>query len=327
LARRVEERDGFPVVPGAFPVIGHMPAMALDALGFMRDAERRFGPLYCWNAGFDAWQLAYASKDAISLFRNKVTDSEFLRDKPTLDAFFGHALLVRDGKVHQHMRSAMNGPFQPRGLTEGRVGELVAELVERRARRWAGRRDVRVIADTRELALEVVFRLVGVEETELAVWRVHYEDLVLLLLGIPLNFPGSPLDRGKRARVWIDERLRALVAKARVKGDAVGLLPGLLAARDDDGAPLSEEELIDNLRLLFLAGHETSASTMAWIVAHVAERPDVWRRLREEALAAPDLPRSPKELRQFPYAEAVFRESLRLHPPVISDSRRALSDI
>jgi cytochrome P450 len=53
----------------------------------------------------------------------------------------------------------------------------------------------------------------------------------------------------------------------------------------------------------------------------------VWRRLREEALAAPGLPRSPKELRQFPYAEAVFRETLRLHPPVFQDGRRATVDL
>jgi cytochrome P450 len=52
----------------------------------------------------------------------------------------------------------------------------------------------------------------------------------------------------------------------------------------------------------------------------------VWRRLRDEALAAPGLPRSPKELRQFPYAEAVFRETLRLHPPVFQDARHASVD-
>ena len=314
------------MVPGGFPVVGHMPAVAVDALGFMRDAERQCGQLYYWNAGFGAWQLTYASREAIALFRNKVTDSEYLRERPGFGRFFGESLLVHDGPVHQHMRSAMNGPFQPRGLTEGRVGEIVADLVGRYARRWVGRRDVRVLADTRELALEVMFRLVGVDDAEMAAWRVHYEDLVLLLVNIPVNVPGSPHYRGSKARAWIDEQLRREVVKARAKADAPGLLPGLLASRDENGAPLTDEELIDNLRLLFLAGHETSASTMAWMVAHLAERPDVWRRLRDEARAAPGLPRSPKELRQFPYAEAVFRETLRLHPPVISDARRATTD-
>ena len=83
---------------------------------------------------------------------------------------------------------------------------------------------------------------------------------------------------------------------------------------------------MDNIRLLVLAGHETSASTMAWMVIMMAQRPEVWDRVCAEAVAAGGIPRSPKELRSFPYAEAVFRETLRLHPPVASDSRRALVD-
>jgi cytochrome P450 len=326
LARRVEERGGFPVAPGRFPVLGHIPALAVDALGFMRDMERQVGPLYYVNFGFDDWQLTYTDKEAISIFRNKVTHSEPLRATEAMSQFLGQSLIVHDGPIHHHMRSTMNGPFQPRGLSEARVGETVADLVERCARRWAGRRDVRVLADTRELALTVLFRVVGVDEGEIATWRVQYEDLTLLLLPIRLNVPGSPHDRGLKARAWINGKLREIVARVRAKGDTTGLLPSLLAARDEDGAPLSEQELIDNLRLVFFGGHETSASIMAWMVAHLAERPDVWRRLRDEARAASGLPRSPKELRQFPYAEAVFRETLRLHPPAFRDTRGATTD-
>ncbi len=65
---------------------------------------------------------------------------------------------------------------------------------------------------------------------------------------------------------------------------------------------------------------------MAWIVAYLATRPDVWRSVREEALAAEDLPRSPRDLRRFPYAESVFREALRLAPPVSRDGRVASED-
>jgi cytochrome P450 len=197
--------------------------------------------------------------------------------------------------------------------------------VERRVAAWVGRRDVRVLAETRELALEVMFRLVGVAESEIGAWRHQYEQLVLLFINLPVDLPGTPRRRGMAARRWIDERLRAMILRARGEGGR-GLLPALLQSRDEAGELLSDEEMVDNLRLIFLAGHETSASTMAWMVAHLSERPDVWQRLRAEALAAPDLPRSPKDLRQFPYAEAVFRETLRLHPPVSQDARRAVAD-
>lgn len=325
LARRVAQRDGFPVVPGAFPVLGHMPANAVDMLGLMRDAERALGPMFYMNLGFGQWNLVYAKPDAFALFKNKLTTSEYMREGGS-GVLFGEGVIVHDGARHRHLRAAMNGPFQPRGLEAAQVGAIVADLVERRVSAWVGRRDVRVLAETRELALEVMFRLVGVDESETAAWRHQYEELLLLIVNLPSELPGLPRSRGLRARRWIDERLGAMIARARAAGGEDGLLPALLHSRDEAGAALSDEDLIDNLRLIFLAGHETSATTMAWMVAHLAEEPEVWHKLRAEALAASDLPRSPRDLRQFPYAEAVFRETLRLHPPVAADARRALVD-
>jgi cytochrome P450 len=150
---------------------------------------------------------------------------------------------------------------------------------------------------------------------------------MLLMINVPIDLPGSPRRRGRAARAWLDARIARIVARVRERGEEGGLLAALVHSRDETGAPLTDRELIDNLRLIFLAGHETSASTMAWMVAYLADRPDVWRTLRDEALAAPDLPRSPSDLKAFPYAEAVFRETLRLRPPVGLDARRAIVDL
>ncbi|WP_437611582.1 cytochrome P450 [Sorangium sp. So ce834] len=325
LARRVETRHGFPVLPGGFPVVGHMPAIAVDELGLLREGQRRFGSLFFWTHGFQAWQLVYASNEAFSLFKSKTVDSSYLTEGG-VGHLFGQTLMAHDGASHRHIRTAMNGPFSPKGLDAAEVGAIVATSVERKVRSWLGRRDVLVLRETRELALEVMFKITGVEDDELPEWRRHYEDLMLLILNLPFDVPGSPRRRGLRARGWLDARIRRILADVRARGEAKGLLPALLEARDEDGAPLSEHDLVGNLRLLLLAGHETSASTMAWCVAHLAESPAIWRALREEASSAPDLPRSPAELRRFPFAEAVFREALRLHPPVPHDARRAVAD-
>lgn len=324
LLRRVAERDGLPVLPGHFPVVGHMPAMAVDFLGLLREGAA-LGDLFWWNAGFDRWEVVYVGRDAFQLFKHRHLDSSYMLEGNVHD-LFGDGVIAHDGARHQHLRSAMNAPFLPKGLTEADVGRLVAEIVERRVRSWVGRRDVRILAETRELALDVMFRLVGVDEHELGAWRKNYEDLMLIAINLPVDWPGLPRWRGLRARAWLNDRLQKLIDRVRARGEERGLVAALLASRDEEGHALTDPELVDNLRLIFLAGHETSATTIAWMVAHLAERPDVWARLREEALAAPDLPRSPKELRSFPYAEAVFRETLRLHPPVNGDARRATSD-
>jgi cytochrome P450 len=193
-------------------------------------------------------------------------------------------------------------------------------------RTWPEQGEVRILAETRELALAAIFRVMGIPEEDLPAWRRHYEAYVLLALNLPLDVPGSPRRRGRRARRWLNEHLMVFINEARSRGDMPGLLAALVHARDEEGSQLTDEELLDNLRLLVLAGHETSASTLAWMVVVLAQRPDLWEALCAEATAAAAVPRTPKELKRFPFAEALFRETLRLYPPVSTDARRALVD-
>lgn len=323
LPMRPTERLGFPIMRGAFPLIGHMPALATDGLGLFRAAERECGTHFWLEAGFGRPMLQCASPDAFSILKNKVTTSSFMSEM--VEPVFGGTVIAQDGAPHHHLRSAMNAPFLPRGLTDANVGDLIAGILERRVRSFPGR-DVQILAETRETALEVMFRICGITDPDLTAWRRRYEELSLLMINFPYDLPGSPRRRGFAGRAWIDERLGALVRAARDNESDTSLLGSLARARDDDGNPLSEAELIANLRLLLLAGHETSASTMAWLTAMLAQRPDVWDRLVAEAESQPDLPRSPRDARNFPYAEGVFRETLRLYPPVSSDARRALAD-
>ncbi len=324
LQRNVRERRGFPVFPGAFPALGHLPAIASDYLGLVRRAERELGPFFWLKSGAAVENLHCLDPEVFSIFKNKVTTSTYLQGM--LPDLFGISLIAQDGPVHHHMRSAMNAPFLPRGLTAAEVGPLLAEMIERRVSAWRGRGPIKILAETRELVLAIMFRLLGVPETNLASWREHYEDFMLLAINLPLDFPGSPRRRGVRARDWLDVQILEFIGRARRDPDAKGILPAIVAGKDDGGAGLSDRELIDNVRLLVLAGHETSASTMAWMVIMLANRPDVWDALCAEAVAAGGIPQTPKELRSFPYAEAVFRETLRLHPPVASDARHALVD-
>jgi cytochrome P450 len=323
LRRQVKHRLGFPVMPGAFPVIGHLPAVATNYLELVRTAEARLGSFFWLESALGATQLTCLDPDVFTIFKNKVTTSTYLQ---TLFAeLFGGSLIAQDGPPHHHMRSAMNLPFLPRGLTASEVGPMVAETIERRVASWPARGHVQILAETREMVLAVMFRLLGVAETELSAWRHHYEEFMLLAVNIPFDLPYSPRRRGLRARAWLDERLLKFIRTARANPEGSGLLTALVQARDEDGEPLTERELVENLRLLVLAGHETSASTMAWMTIKLAQRPDVWDKLCAEVATVGAAPRTPKELRNFPYAEAIFREALRLHPPVCSDARKTVA--
>lgn len=310
--------DGFPMMAGAYPVIGHLPALYTDTLGLVRRAERELGSLFWLDQGFGHRSLYCLAPEAFDIYRNRVTSSEHLLG--LAGQFLGESMIVYDGPRHQHMRSAMNAPFTPKGLGALEVGGVLAATIRERVARWPGRGEIKILGETRELALELIFRLMGIEDRDLSEWRKHYEEFVLIGLNLPIDLPGFPRWRGRRARAWLDQRLLALIHEARSRPTGRGLLWEIVHAQDEGGLHLSDQELLDNIRLLLLAGHETTATVMAWMVIELAEHPALWEQLGDEA-AANELPTTPKELRNFPLAEAIFRESLRMHPPVATDGR------
>lgn len=129
----------------------------------------------------------------------------------------------------------------------------------------------------------------------------------------------------------IPQRADVLAACARIRGHLGALLDthlaagarfddiasAIIGARDPGGACFTRDELIDQLGVFFLAGHETTASALTWAFFIAAERPEVAARLRAEvdAVVGPG-PVSFEHVRALPYARNVFREALRLYPPI-----------
>jgi cytochrome P450 len=136
------------------------------------------------------------------------------------------------------------------------------------------------------------------------------------------------------------EVLAACAAIRRLLGDLLDNRPGaqgeggddmasaILAARDPDtGATFTREEVIDQLGVLFLAGHETSASALIWAVFILAQRGEFRDRLRAEVqTVAGDGPITMEMAKRLPFVRNVFRETLRLYPPITFLPRVAIRD-
>ncbi|TIX29752.1 MAG: cytochrome P450, partial [Mesorhizobium sp.] len=84
---------------------------------------------------------------------------------------------------------------------------------------------------------------------------------------------------------------------------------------------------VANIRLLLLGGYDTTASTMAWMVIELARQPVLWDALVEEAQRVGAVPTRHADLAQCPVAEALFRETLRVHPATTLLPRRALQEL
>jgi cytochrome P450 len=107
------------------------------------------------------------------------------------------------------------------------------------------------------------------------------------------------------------------------------ILASLLEARDPvSGEQFTRKDLVDQISVLFLAGHETSASVLAWALYLIAMRPDIQERMHVESVAAfGDSAPEFSDMRRLRLARDVFRETLRLYPPVSFMSRDATETV
>jgi cytochrome P450 len=125
--------------------------------------------------------------------------------------------------------------------------------------------------------------------------------------------PRSPWGRYLRARAAADEIIFDQIARRRAQAGGVehdDVLALLLAVEDEDGDGLTDAELRDELMTLLLAGHETTATALAWAFERLVRHPAAMTRLREEADAGEDT-----------YVDAVVKETLRSRPVVIDVAR------
>jgi cytochrome P450 len=126
----------------------------------------------------------------------------------------------------------------------------------------------------------------------------------------------------------IDNVVYRIISERRASGEDRGdLLSMLLAARDEDGSQMTDRQLRDEVMTLFLAGHETTALTLAWSWYLLGTNPEAEKKFRAEldevlgdrAPTAADLPR-------LKFTEQIAKESMRLYPPAFGLGREAIND-
>src|SRR5262249_20351612 len=120
-----------------------------------------------------------------------------------------------------------------------------------------------------------------------------------------------------------------IINDRRVSGEDKGdLLSMLLLAEDEDGSHMSDKQLRDEAVTIFLAGHETTANAMSWTWYLLSQHPEVEAKLHEEVdRVLGDRPATLADLRQLEYTEMIFKESMRLYPPIPTIGRENLEDV
>ncbi len=246
-----------------------------------------------------------------------------------------HSLLMLDGPTHLRERRLMTPPLH--GERMQAYGELMRDITERVLDRWPIGRPFPIHHEMQAITLDVIMRAVfGVDEgPRLDALRERIVEFLALadspsaaFLLIPyarLELGGlTPWGRFVRRRAAVDELLFAEIAQRRAAGTAgrTDILSLLLDARDDAGRGLNDRELRDEMFTLLMAGHETTATSLAWVFHALLQRPDVLERVHAELDAVVgDGPLAPEHVSRLLYLDAVVKETARLTPVAPFTSR------
>jgi cytochrome P450 family 135 len=230
-----------------------------------------------------------------------------------------NSVLLLDEPEHMRQRKLMLPSFH--GERMQRYGELMHEITDRDVDGWPVGTPFPLRIRTQAITLEVIMRTVfGVDDAERL---ARLSDALSPLLDMGTNqlamasiaFPVMRRTLGKRVwdnfmrlRAEADELIYDEIHRRREDPstpDRDDVLSILLQARDDEGAPLTDAELRDELITLLVAGHETTATSISWAFDLLLHHPDKLARLKEEIVSGGD-----------EYLEAVIKETLRIRPVV-----------
>ena len=242
---------------------------------------------------------------------------------PAAAIYGSGSMFVQEEPEHLRRRKLLTPPLHGAALSS------YVPIMENSARAamhsWPVDRPFEMLKAARALTLDVIVKVIfGVDDRD-EVRRLGRPFERLLNLGVSeqltvryaLRHTGAlrVWPRRARANKEIDDVVMPLIARRRNDphlSEQLDILALLMCARGDDGEALSDSEIRDDLITLILAGHETTATTLAWIFDLLLHHPDALRRVEAEALSGEEA-----------FTAAVINETLRVRPPAPFTARVA----
>ncbi|HET8862737.1 MAG TPA: cytochrome P450 [Solirubrobacterales bacterium] len=290
-----------------------------DPIGFMRSQQRRFGDVFTMRLPQEEPWVIVGDPELVKQVFTAPDDALYAGgQKRVLRPIMGaSSVLLTDGTRHMRTRRLLLPPFHRARI--GRYEETMRAVVEEELERWPTGTPAPAGPRMSAIAMEVILRTVfGLGDDQ---QRGPLREALARLMSYATGSRSALVAFADSARLRedrfsefrrllgraeelllgeVDERRR--VASLEERDDMLSLL---LRARFEDGSPLSDTELRDQLMTLLVAGHETVAASLAWGVERLARHPEALSRASAEAVRGGD---------SHPYMDAVVRETLRVRP-------------
>ncbi len=308
--------DGVALPPGPrWPRAWQTAAWISRPGPFLQRCRARYGDVFTIRIAGETWVFLSDPEDVKRTFTG---DPRLLRAgeanailRPVVGS---RSVLLLDEPQHMIDRKLMLPPFH--GERMQRYGEIMEQTTREEIARWPRDAPLALWPRMQAITLEVIVRAVfGVRERgrmdelegrlrRMLDWIANPSRLALVAISGPDRVERNR--RFRRAVDAVDELLLAEIARRRESDDLDerdDILSMLVQARYDDGSAMGDRELRDELVTLLVAGHETTATSLAWALERLIRHPQALARARDEAEAG-----------EGEYIDAVVKETLRLRP-------------
>jgi cytochrome P450 len=317
-----------PPGPRGYPLLGVFPTARRDPLGFFLEAARTYGDVVGLPLGVRRLYLL-SHPDHIRYVLQE-DDGRFHKGPAAerIRPLFGTSLTIVDGEAWHRRRHLIRPSFTPHRLAA--AVPIVVESTDVMLHRWRQlaeeRRPFDVFGEMTELTRTIILRLLFGEVPDedartvaraVTIVAEHVNRGLWSSLGWLPSLPTPRQRHYERAVSVLDGFMSRRIGEGRQRGPAGDLLSTLLDARDAErGAGFDDTELRDELKALFVAGHATTASGLAWVWYLLSQNSNAQRRLQREARAVLGARRpSAPDLSDLKYTRLVIDETLRLDPP------------
>jgi cytochrome P450 len=336
LAIEIRERGKFPPGPNDFS-FARTHRIAHDPLPLLLAAYEEFGPIFSMRL-LHSRVVFMLGPEANNFVTVAHPENFHWRESSFGDLIplLGDGLLTIDDDYHDRARAIMLPAFHREQISAA-VEAMALEAETSLTALWPGE-VVDVYDWMRNLAMRIAMRaLFGLDPDEAGKGAAAAENFERALGYYGIDFglrllrgPGSPWRRLVSSRQVLDEIVFGEVARRRANPDPTrkDVLSLLIAARGEGGEAFTDREVRDQVMTLAFAGHDTSTSTLSFMMHELARHPDVVERLCEEQqrVLGGATPTAEQLDREMPYLDMVLDEVLRLYPPAWIGPRRAVRE-
>lgn len=245
------------------------------------------------------------------------------------------SLLALSGEKHQRQRKLLTPPFH--GERMRAYGQLIDEITKQVIEQQKVNQPFTMHLSMQEISFQVILKAVfGLKDSPryqklkaLLIERLNPKQplLAAMMLLFPVLQkdlgPWSPWGKAVRNLQQIDELIYAEIADrhANLDPDRTDILSLMMAARDEQGQPMTDLELRDELMTLLFAGYETTATSLAWAFYWIHKLPEVREKLLQEL---DSIGNDVNAMGRSPFLNAVCSETLRLYAPTILTLNRVV---